>query len=113
MEIGTKITEIKSESDLWENLPDINSLKAITIDTETTGFDPYTKKPVLFQLGDNTRQYVIHWYKVPIYPLKKYLESPDIFKIFQNHKFDYKFIKVHGGIEIDNNTFARVRAGVH
>ena len=105
MELKTNITEIKNSGDLWEHLPTITRMKAVTIDTETSDLDPYSGIPILFQIGNDAQQFVIHWYNVPLTPLKKYLEDPDILKIFHNAKFDYKFIKHHAGIEIDTNIF--------
>ncbi len=52
-------------------------------------------------------------YRAPTPPLdpKKFpcismLEGSDeVIKVFFNHKFDYKFIKYHTGIEIDSSVF--------
>lgn len=97
------IVEIKTQADLLNHKNDITDLNIFGVDVETTGLDPYTSKPVLFQIGDENVQYVIHWYKVSIAPLKEFLETSNAIKCFHNHKFDYKIIKHNEGIEIDKN----------
>ena len=52
MELKTNITEIKNSGDLWEHLPTITRMKAVTIDTETSDPDPYSGIPILFQIGN-------------------------------------------------------------
>ena len=69
------------------------------VDTETEGLDFTCKKMIMFQIGDLERQFVIDTRYVSIEPLKEILESKQIIKIFHNAKFDYKFIKMWGGIE--------------
>ena len=99
------ITEIKTQADLNKHLSGITRFKKATIDTETTSLDPYSGVMVLFGIGDADRQYVIHSYNVNISPLKDFLESDSCIKIFHNHKFDYKYIKHHCGIEVDKKIF--------
>jgi len=103
MQLNTVV--IKNESDFWEYYPEIIEHKLVSIDTETTGLDTIKDRPVLFQIGTEEKQYIIHWYNVNILPLKNFLESQEIIKVFHNHKFDYKFIKYHAGITIDSNIY--------
>ena len=71
------------------------------VDTETEGFDFTCKKMIMFQIGDENKQFVIDTRVVDIEPLRDILESKDIIKIFHNAKFDYKFIKRWGNIECE------------
>jgi len=82
-----------------ETLQAYNYLKqqpTLGADTETTGLDPLVNKILLIQLGTVERQYVFDLArmsdksKLLIYNI---LEAPKILKIFQNGKFDYKFLK--------------------
>jgi len=72
------------------------------VDTETEGFDFTCKKLVMLQIGDKDRQYVIDARDISIEPLRTVLEDRDTIKIFHNAKFDYKFIKNWGKIDVEN-----------
>ena len=63
------------------------------VDTETEGFDFTCKKMIMFQIGDEHKQFVLDTRNVSIHPFREILESKEITKIFHNAKFDYKFIK--------------------
>ena len=69
------------------------SKDVLGVDTETSGMDFTSKKVVMFQIGDEDKQFVIDTRCVDIEPLRDVLESKDIIKIFHNAKFDYKFIR--------------------
>lgn len=78
--------------------------KILAVDTETTGLDPYTDKLLLFQIGPENISYIFDCRKIDLkeFPrLKEILEGTTL-KLLQNAKFDYKFIKVHLGIAVDN-----------
>lgn len=66
------------------------------VDVETEGMDFTCKKMVMFQIGDEERQFVIDVRFVSIEPLRDVLESKSIVKIAHNVKFDYKFIRAAG-----------------
>lgn len=66
----------------------------IGVDTETTGFDPFTKKILLLQLGDEYIQFVIDVSTVDILQFKVLLETKKI--ILHNAKFDLRFLYYHG-----------------
>jgi len=72
------------------------------VDTETQGFDFLTKKMIMFQIGDEVEQFVIDTRVISIEPLREILESNAITKVLHNAKFDYKFIKKWGNIELEN-----------
>ena len=57
---------------------------------------------ISIQLGDKDRQFVIDTRYVSIGPLASILSSTKIVKLGVNLKFDYKMIKHHLGIELNN-----------
>lgn len=75
---------------------------AIQLDTETRGFDPYTKELVCVQLGDKENQYVIEYVdRTTLLPLRElFLDRSKLF-ILHNAKFDLRFF-LHQGIRIRN-----------
>lgn len=78
---------ISSEQELIEY---ITNKTELCIDTETTGFDPHTKKLLSLQIGDYDNQYLIDCRSVNILFLKELLESRLL--VGQNLKFDLKFL---------------------
>lgn len=71
--------------------------EVISIDTETQGRNPHSKKILALQIGDSENQYVIDCRSVDILKFKGLLESK--LCIGHNIKFDYKFLK-HVGIDL-------------
>jgi ribonuclease D len=71
------------------------------VDTETSGLDFTKEKLLMLQIGDRDLQFVIDVRYVDISVLTPILESEHILKIFQNVKFDYKFI-LNEGIVLEN-----------
>lgn len=65
----------------------------IAVDTETTGFDPYTCKLLTLQLGDSENQFVIDTKEINPYLFKELLEEKTL--ILQNAKFDLRFFYHH------------------
>lgn len=74
-----------------EALRKLEPLKIVGLDTETMGFDPYTKQLMLLQLGCYDFQVVIDCSTVGINYFKDYLQSDRLF-IGWNIKFDMKFL---------------------
>ena len=72
-------------------LEKLEPLKVVGIDTETMGFDPYTKQLMLLQLGCYDFQVVIDCSTVDVNYFKNYLQSDRLF-IGWNIKFDMKFL---------------------
>ena len=72
----------------------LEPLKKVGLDTETMGFDPYTRELLLLQLGCYDFQIVIDCTTVDVRLLKDYLESDRLF-IGWNIKFDMKFLFHH------------------
>ena len=74
----------------------------LSIDTETTGLDYTTDKVILFQIGDEEKQFLIETRGHDIQELKEILESKTITKIFHNAKFDVNFIRSSFNIVCEN-----------
>lgn len=88
---------INQQKDLQQCIDYISTLETISVDTETTGFNPYTCKLLSLQVGDKNIQYVIDCSKVNILPLKETLETK--LCLLANAKFDWRFL-YHSGIDI-------------
>lgn len=73
-----------------ESLDYLKDLEWVAIDTETSGFCPYTCKLYTLQLGDNDNQYVVDLTTIDINDYKPLLESKGV--IGHNLKFDLKFL---------------------
>lgn len=78
-----------------DSLRYLNNLNVIGVDTETTGFDPYINKILSLQLGNKEHQFVIDATTIDIQAYKKLLENRDKLFIFQNAKFDLRFLYHH------------------
>lgn len=77
----------------------LSQLDYISLDTETEGFDPHTKRVLLLQVGGKGVEFVINTLEIDISPLKDILETKTI--IFQNAKFDLRFL-MHNNIDVKN-----------
>jgi len=73
-----------------ESLDYLKDLEWIGLDTETSGFDPYTCKLYTLQLGDRDIQYVIDLTTIDINDYKELLETKGL--IGHNLKFDLRFL---------------------
>ena len=73
-----------------ESLDYLKDLEWIGLDTETSGFDPYTCKLYTLQLGDRDIQYVIDLTTIDINEYKELLETKGL--IGHNLKFDLRFL---------------------
>ena len=87
------------ESLLWLENHDVYS-----IDTETTGLDPQTDKVLLLQIGNAQDQWVYDIYRLrhDLSPVLQYLQDETKIKILHNAQFDYKMLKGHFGISMNN-----------
>ena len=89
--------QILPESDKYEIISPqaalhmLKPLRKVGLDTETRGFDPYTKELIMLQLGCYEFQVVIDITTVSLSFFKDYLESDRLF-IGWNIKFDLKFL---------------------
>ena len=86
-------------------IKELENVNVVSVDTETTGFDPHTCELLLFQISTPDKSYIIDARALDLKSLpeiKDILEDQKKIKLLQNAKFDYKFIKKHTGIEMYN-----------
>jgi DNA polymerase-1 len=86
-------------------IKELENVNVVSVDTETTGFDPHTCELLLFQISTPDKSYIIDTRALDLKTLpeiKDILEDQKKIKLLQNAKFDYKFIKKHTGIEMYN-----------
>lgn len=67
----------------------------IQCDTETTGFSPHIDKLLTIQFGDHTNQFVVDLSTIDIELIKPIFNYDSLF-LFQNAKFDLRFLYKHG-----------------
>lgn len=78
-----------------DSLKMLSALTVVGLDTETEGFDPYTKALLSLQLGNRDFQVVIDTSTIDVKLYKDFLESDRTFCGW-NLKFDLKFLYHHG-----------------
>ena len=119
-------TQILPPSDIFEVVPPqyalqlLEPLRTVGLDTETMGFDPYTKQLMLLQLGCYDFQVVIDCTTVDINFFKDYMQSDRLF-IGWNIKFDMKFLfhkkivlrHVYDGFIAEKLMWLGYPAGIH
>jgi len=67
----------------------------VQIDTETEGFDPYTKNIITLQIGNKENQLILDWRFVDENTkqiLKLFFRRKDLLFLFHNAKFDLRFL---------------------
>lgn len=87
-QINSKIIHNGSIELMFEILKDF---EFIQVDTETFGFDPYTKDIICWQLGVKDYQFVIDQKSYPLENYKSFFENSKYTFLFQNAKFDLRF----------------------
>lgn len=87
-----------------EVVDELSKHKVIGVDTENTGLDEHTDKPLLLQIGTSHAVYIFHTYDplLDIEPIKRLLEDPNIVKVFFNAKYDYRWLFANFGIRTKN-----------
>lgn len=93
---------ITDEAHLEKAIEALKDEIVLSVDTETSGLDPYEAKLLLVQIASPKMCYIIDAVRVPLGKLKPLLENEKSLKLLQNAKFDYKMIKQHTGIELTN-----------
>lgn len=97
----SRASEIFEENEVYkcisveESLKILDTINIVGLDTETEGFDPYTKKLLSLQLGNRDFQVVIDTSTVDVTLYKEYLESDRTF-LGWNLKFDLRFLYKYG-----------------
>ena len=76
--------------------------EVLAIDTETTGLDYTIDRVILFQIGDEDKQFLIETRGHDIQELKSILENTTTVKVFHNAKFDVNFIRASFDIQCEN-----------
>ena len=66
------------------------------------GLDPYLSNIIMFQIGDEHKQFIIDYREIDIEILRPILESKDIVKVGQNIKFEYLHIFHNNNIRLNN-----------
>lgn len=96
-------TLVSTENDLSRALDDLEQARAIGLDTETSGLDPYRSQPRLLQLSSPNSNYIIDLFQLPALRdrrLRDLLQAPRPVKIGHNIKFDLEFIWHHAGLRM-------------
>jgi DNA polymerase I len=86
-------------------LDELDKEPVIGVDVESTSLDPYSGLLLMIQISTATKSYIFDARTIDLknFPrFKEFLESKDKVKILHNGKFDYKYIKCHTGIAVDN-----------
>jgi DNA polymerase-1 len=81
----------------------LGAQKILSVDIESSGFDPLSNKVLLLQIGNRYHQYVFDIARLgdAVQQVKPILVNPAVLKILHNGKFDYKFLKANLGIEME------------
>ena len=91
----------------WNFFEDsLNSIldDVVGVDTETHGLDPHTKDIICLQIGDYKTQFVIDWKFIDqnkLIFLQQYFKREDLTFLFQNAKFDLRFLYHHNIIPVN------------
>lgn len=88
-----------------EALLELAEQKVLTIDVEANSLDAFFGVLLLVQLGTPEKAYIfdarrVHLEDIPEY--KELMEDKGIIKVFQNAKFDYSYLKLKTGVEVNN-----------
>ena len=110
--VGSKIYDEFKNATIEECYAYLKNKKVVSVDIETShkfggryedeGLSPYLSNIVMFQIGDDERQYVIDYREIDITILEPILVNPDIIKIGHNIKFEYLHIFHNNNIRLVN-----------
>lgn len=82
-------------NDLSEIIKKLSESKILTLDTETTGLNPFVDNIIMLQFGDLNDQYVIDTRGLDLSIFNPIFECKDRLFIGHNIKFDYNMLKKH------------------
>ena len=91
---------IETDEEAEKAALELQKFKVLSVDTETTGLDPYTCRLLLIQIATPDKCYIINCAKVNPGVWNSILSDRTILKIVQNAKFDYKMLRVHTGVSM-------------
>ena len=96
-----KFNIIKNEEDLVELSKKLKGLKAIGLDIETTGLNPYFSKVRLVQISPNEDlTYILDMQSInTLESLKEVFEARYPVKVIHNAIFEQKFLRYHYGLD--------------
>lgn len=100
-----KYLHVKDNATFDTAMADLEKQRVVGIDTETTSLDPHTGKLLCVQIGGPEMSYVFDARQLDLKTMprfREFLENQYIIKLFHNGKFDYKYVKIHLGVEITN-----------
>lgn len=86
-------------------LDELDKEKVVGLDVESTSLDPYNGLLIIVQVSSAEKSYIFDARKIALGKyerFKAFLESNKTIKLLHNGKFDYKYIKVQTGIEVQN-----------
>ncbi len=93
---------ITDEENLKRAVEILKDEPILSVDTETSGLDPYEAKLLLVQVASPKMCYIVDAVRVPLGAFKPLLENEKSLKLLQNAKFDYEMIKQNTGIALTN-----------
>lgn len=91
---------IETEEKAKEAVEELMKERVVSVDTETTGLDPFNDRLLLLQVATPNKCFILNCTVVRPSLFNAVLSNQSILKIVQNAKFDYKFLKVHAGISM-------------
>lgn len=97
------VTFIDKQGDLMKAIQWLHfAPPKIGVDIETTGLDCHANDLIMFQFGDEHRQFVIDTRVVDIHGILPYIFNDEIVIVGQNLKFEYKWMRAKYNICIQN-----------
>ncbi|MCP3685246.1 MAG: hypothetical protein GY861_21490 [bacterium] len=96
---------IKDKSDVSSVISSISNHNLLGVDTETSSLDPYNGELLLFQIGFPDEIFVLNCLSIGNEYIgqrfSSFMCNNSVTKIFQNVKFDYKYILTKLGLRIN------------
>jgi len=99
--VGSKVYPQFQSATIEDLLEYFKNIDEIGLDTETTGFDPYTSKILCYQFGTEERQYVVNAEEYPLLFVKKLLLDTNKTFLIHHAGFDLLFL-YHARIILQN-----------
>ncbi len=99
----TVYTLIENDSQIESATREIARHRAIGVDTETTGLDPYTSRVRLLQISTPDHVFIFDLFKVDALAnaaLREVLSSASATKVLHHSKFDMKMLLHHFNLEV-------------